>query len=313
MFRKKSINPGRVRAPVTTDRKTAVFSYHANRSATTGPAGTRRADAKPPLGGTVTAAMRRSKHINWLKRGPALAGLLVLAALGVSNLMLSGNPRLETVGDTRGKVFLRDAKVYADAAHEAFARSVFNHTKPTINTGRIAKDLSAQFPELGRVSVSLPFIGRQPVVLIEPATPSVLLTTTTGQVYVLDTAGRALITASQAPSVAKMGLPLINDQSGLPVTLGKVALPSDTVAFITEVAGQLKVQKLAIDSLTLPQGTSELDIRLKGLPYIVKCNVRGEARVEVGTYLAVKQDLDKQHKVPSQYVDVRVENRAYYR
>jgi hypothetical protein len=85
------------------------------------------------------------------------------------------------------------------------------------------------------------------------------------------------------------------------------------VAFIQEVAGQLKAKNMAIDSLTLPALADELDVRVKGLPYFIKFNIQANPRQSAGAFLAAKQHLDSQHVTPSQYVDVRVEEKAYYK
>jgi len=103
----------------------------------------------------------------------------------------------------------------------------------------------------------------------------------------------------------------VSDQSGLQITPGHVVLDSSSVAFITEVAGQLKAQHLSAASMTLPSGGSELDVKVQGTPYVVKLNLRGSAREETGTYLAVKQQLGA--KQAGQYIDVRVAGRAYYK
>ncbi len=282
----------------------SVFSYHANRAAAR-PGAAGRQEQTPP------AAARRKKHFTVLSRGPFIALMVVAIALVGLNLFLSGAPQVTPVSTARSAIFLRSQQTYEDAARQVLGKSFLNSNKLTINTDRVAQDLRTQFPELTHVTVSVPFVGNAVNVAIEPATPQLLLSSG-GDLFVVDDSGRALISAKQVPHIEKLGLPVITDQSGLPVVLGKPALPSTSVSFITEVVGQLKAKKLDIGSLTLPVGTSELDVRLSGAPYVVKFNLRGDARGEAGTYLAVKQQLERDHKTPATYIDVRVEERAYY-
>jgi len=54
-------------------------------------------------------------------------------------------------------------------------------------------------------------------------------------------------------------------------------------------------------------------VKVKGVPYNVKFNLMGDARAEAGTYLAVKQRLEAGHVTPGSYIDVRVDERAYYK
>jgi hypothetical protein len=240
--------------------------------------------------------------------------LVAVLALVVINLVVSPSPQLRVQDKSAsGRLFLHPEEVYADAAKQITGQSPLNRTKLTFRSQAVAKELSRQFPELGSVVVSVPFIGQHPVVYVEPAVPALLFATKDNEVYVLDTTGKALAPLAQASSVAKLNLPTVSDQSGLPVTLGSIALPSNNITFITEVVGQLKAKQLSIRSLALPLGTSELLVQVNGAPYTIKFNLHGNARAEAGAFLAVKQQLDKEKKTPSQYVDVRVENRAYYR
>lgn len=258
-------------------------------------------------------AVRRKRRGGWLKRGPTIIALLLLGALLLSSTFLDASPRIERAGDSRGEIFLRSPEAYQQAANEILGSSPLNRAKLTINTSRLTRQLAARFPELKHVALTLPLVGHRPVLHITPATPALILSTASGQSYVLDLTGRALVTPAQAPGVGKLGLPVVTDQSGLPITPGRIALPGSTVAFATEVVGQLRAAHLTISSLTLPKGTSELDVRVNGAPYYVKYNVRGDARAEAGAFLAVRQKLDRDHKTPGTYVDVRVDGRAYYK
>jgi hypothetical protein len=313
---KQPPNPERHRPLTTPERRnSAVFSYHAARSARPASGNpSRDLKAQEQAAAHGAAAARRNAHGNWLKRTTTVVGLVLLGLVLLSSLFLGTTPGIMQAGDTRGAIFLRSQAVYEQAAADLLRSMPLNRTKITINSRRIAQELAREFPELGSVTVSLPVFGHQPMVHIEPATPALIMSTTIGgQSYVLDATGRALITPAQAPGVGKLGLPVVTDQSGLLIHAGQVALPSSTTTFITEVVGQLKAAHVAISSLTLPKATSELDVRIEGAPYYVKFNVMGNGRVQAGSFLAVKQQIERDHKTPGTYVDVRVEGRAYYK
>ncbi len=307
MFKKnQKPNPVERRRPGQ-PQQSVVFSYHANRSTYSGTQGRTSEDSR------AAVAARHAKRLNLLKRGPVMAGLVVLGLLCVYNMLLGSNARVVPVGDAKGAIFLRSQETYTQAAQELLGQSFMNKTKLTANTKHLSEEFQRRFPELEGVTVGVPFLGRQPTVYIQPATPRLLLSTLDGDVFVVDSAGRALIAANQVNHLEKLGLPVVTDQSGLSVKAGGAVLPSTSVSFITEVAGQMRAKKLLITSLILPAGTSELDVRLKDLPYTVKYNLQGDARAEAGAYLAVKQQLEREHKLPQNYIDVRVADRAYYK
>ncbi|HEV7453626.1 MAG TPA: hypothetical protein VGO07_00035 [Candidatus Saccharimonadales bacterium] len=309
MFKKKNPTPPdrttRTRQPTTrASNSSAVFSYHSSRAARPGSAGRQQEQPAP-------AAARRKKPFSMFNRGPVTLLLLAGIALVGLNLYLNDKPDVVPVSTDRSVIFLQAQQKYEVAAREAVSRSLLSRSKLTINATRIADDLQSQFPELAHVTVSLPLAGNRIKVYIEPSAPQLLLSSG-NELYVVDTAGRALILAKYVPHVERLGLPVVTDESALPVTLGKPTLPSSTVSFVTEVVGQLKAKKIQTTSLTLPQGTSELDARVVGAPYFIKFNLRGDARVEAGTYLAVKGQLERDRKIPAAYIDVRVDDRAYY-
>lgn len=308
MFKKKPpAPPERLRRNVQqpAQRTNVAFSYYANRAPR--PGATSRdiqQQAEKPI--------RTKPKRDWSKALPTIiiaGGALVLVVL---SLQLGGVPKIETIDNGKGQVFLRDSAAYEDAASAAFADAL-NRNKLTVNTDKIAADITKQFPEIETVSVSLPFIGNRPTVYIQPAKPILILSTQSNGLYVLDSSGRALISGNQVPSLSKLGLPVVVDESGLAIEIGKVALPRLTVRFIDEVVYQLKQQDIIIASLTLPAGTNELHLKMDGVGYYVKFNIYGNAREESGALIALREQLQTAKKTPKEYIDVRVEGRVYYR
>lgn len=317
-FKKKSTTKNKIerRRPRSSGSsgRTTVFSYHANRSS--GPSGGTRPAASRKLwqaDADASPAPKKPKFAQRLRRLPALVLGIAAIVLVVNGLILSSEPEVVAFADAQSRqVFLRDEATYQQAAHEILASSIANTNKVTIDTAGIETKLRERFPELEHVSVTLPLFGYKPAIYIQPSRPTLLLKAADG-LYVLDAAGHALMNASGSSVLEKLQLPVVEDQSGLPVTLGKVALPSDNVAFITEVVGQLKAKNIETINLVVPLGTSELLVGIKDAPYQVKFNLRGDARAEAGSYLAVRKHLEREQKTPSMYIDVRVDNRAYYR
>ncbi|HSX34957.1 MAG TPA: hypothetical protein VLF62_04905 [Candidatus Saccharimonadales bacterium] len=297
-----------------------MFSYHSASSRNARPAaGNTGRDAAAAAAQQSAQAQRVASErqaANALRLGklPLRILLVVVGLFLLSSLYVSGEPRLVQLSDdAAAPTLLQDQQVYEQAAAQLLGNSPLNHLKPTLNTQRVAAALDAQFPELGTVVVTLPAFGHQMEVRVDPARPALIMSNNTGQSFVLDTTGRALMASAQAPRVGKLGLPIVTDQSGITLRAGHAVLPSSTTHFITEVAGQLKAAKLSVNSLTLPKGTSELAVRLEGQPYTIKFNLMGDGRAEAGAFLAVKQQLDRDHKTPSAYIDVRVDGRAYYK
>jgi hypothetical protein len=282
-----------------------VFSYHANRSArpdTSNRSVTQYNQEDVP---------KRSSKVSAKKRAGTLLIALLLIGFAVFNLRLDNQPKIVILGGQSNKIFLQSTGLYEQSIKSSFSSSILNNNKVTVDTSRIAEQIHSQFPELAAVSIALPFIGSQPTVYILPATPQLILQDTSGQRFVLDLSGTALINADNLTN-NQLDIPNVVDQSGIRIKAGKLALPNSSVAFISEVAGELRAEGVTATSYTLPAGTSEMDVKVAGESYYVRFDLHGDAREETGTYLAVKQQLDSNHTTPAKYVDVMVTGRAYY-
>ncbi|HKR82095.1 MAG TPA: hypothetical protein VJR27_03780 [Candidatus Saccharimonadales bacterium] len=286
-----------------------VFSYHANRSVREG---------SNNIGRIVPEEVsKRRRSMKWAKRVPMFAALIVIIIC--CSVVLGLNSSAKVVPVTTGasgpnKLFLQDTTVYQQAAQRLFATNVLNKNKLTVDTARITRELQNEFPELQNVSIALPLIGHRPIVYLQPASPILFLTTQGGGLYVLDRSGRAVVGGAEASAqTGKLPIPTVHDASGVAVKTGQVALPSDDIAFIVQVVAQLQAKGLQITSLDLPAGASELDVRLQGVAYVVRFNMQGNSREQVGAFLAAKQFNESQHVAPGQYMDVRVPERVYYR
>jgi hypothetical protein len=263
--------------------------------------------------GAEQAALLRSRsHRQWKKRLYTTTLLVLLAFLLVDSLRLSSAVKVVTLSDGGGQIFLRDTKVYQADAQKLFGGAM-DRNKLTANTATVADRLRSDFPELKTVSVSLPILGKTPVVYIQPVMPRLVVATPDNMQYVLDGSGAALINAAQVPELAKLNVPTVHDQSGVAPEVGKLALPGSTVGFISQLAGQLNAKQLTITDATLLIGGNELQVKVRGVAYYVKFDTHGDAREEAGALMAVKQNLDAAHKTPHEYVDVRVEGKAYYK
>lgn len=313
MFGKKqppAPDRGRSRpSPSSTSRNSAVFSYHANRSTSV---------ARERLNIQAQEAQKQKDTPKRLPRGlrrlkPShILSVLAVFAVFLLCIGLQSTPKIIVVGDTADRFMLADNKVYQQSAQAFLNASWLNNNKLTIDTSHIASQLQEQYPELRTVSVSLPFLGRQPNIYVQPARVQLVLAAPSGQ-YVVDTSGRALKKLEPGATLREGGkTPLVQDKSGIPFKEGELVLPSGSVAFITEVTGQLQAKDIAIESWSLPAGASELDIKVAGVPYFVKFNLQGSAREQAGAFLATKKHLENSGVTPSQYYDVRVSGRAYY-
>jgi hypothetical protein len=292
-FGKKKLPPARRRpgdrAPA---QGSAVFSYYNGEQA---PA----ADAVPVRKSRPPLTRRQKLTIVY-------GSVAVFLLLCLFCTTLTTGPVVSFVGE--GTSPYRTQDVYASSAQELLGASIGSRSKFTINTGSVEKALLDEFPELSAAHISLPIIGRRPNLILAARAPAVILTTSS-KALVLDTTGRAVTDVAHLSAAARSNLPSVEDSSTVEVRIGDQAVTSETVTFIRLALAQLKAKDMAVERLSLPAVANELDVRLKGVGYYIKCDISGDARQQIGRYLAVRDSGVS----PSEYMDVRVEEKVFYK
>jgi cell division septal protein FtsQ len=231
--------------------------------------------------------------------------LIILLVFGlVYSLMLKAQPKISATD-----LSYHPLSVYTSQI-TPFFNSISDHNKITFNEGAVAASIQKQFPEVQTVRVELPFFSETPIVWLTISPP----------VFNLQSGGRSFIVDSQGIVVAKTtDLPklknLVNltDQSGYPAVLGKQVLSSSSVDFINTVIKQAQHAKVPISTLSLPPLAQELDLRTSDAPYYVKFYLGGDALTQSGQFLASRQKFNQTHQAPSEYLDVRVSGKIFYK
>lgn len=301
IFRKKQ--PEKTARETKTQQSSSVFSYYSSRD--------RSSDAVG-RGRKTQQDSGKSKRIRrWAQKFPA-TGLVIIIVISVLYLTsLSTSVRIVPFVDSTPNL-LRKSEIYADFTNDLLAGSLLNYSKLTLNSDKVADSIKERFPELENVSVIIPISGRRPVVHVQPGTPSLLLAVE-NRVFILDRSGQVLIDAREAPAGITKDLMLVRDESSLEVMPGSPALTRDSVAFILVVLGQLEAASIAVESLNLPAAPYELNVRAKGEGYYTKFHMLGDARIQSGALLAVRDKLKADNETPKEYIDVRLEDKVYYK
>lgn len=294
---KQPLNPRRARQ---LNAKAPVFSYYSNRSPET-----------TTSNRTPSSSKKSTNKLSKLQLLPSLLAMLaVIISLGYM-LTIDTKPRL-SLATVQADSLLQADEVYQQALEKLIRGSLFNRSKLLINTQSLENRLQKDFPELSDVTITIPLTNRRPILAIQGAIPVLVLKTTSGQ-YVLDGTGKVVLESSRVRAEIIAKLPVVQDDSDLRVHLGETALPAVDTQFIREVTHQLTEKNLSIENLTLPAVANQLEVKLTGEGYFIKFDTKGDARLQAGTYLATIDKLVREGKKPVEYIDVRVEEKAFYR
>ena len=257
---------------------------------------------------SVKTRQREERHQAFLRRLRSIPTLIALAIILLSvaySTTLSTNTNIKFAGDPPP---YRTPAEYHLGISKLLGASFWNKSKLTNNTHKTETAILAAYPELDAVNIALPVVGQRPTVTLHARTAAMLLTTQTNS-YVLDISGKVVAESAQLPSSQRDMLLTVQDKSGPALHVGSQAVTSNTVIFIQNVQAQLKDKKLSITEVTLPATPNEVDFRIKDINYYIKTDTAGDARIEIGDFLAVK-DSGAQ---PAEYMDVRVEEKVFYK
>lgn len=279
-----------------TARRSALSYYHSAQPAPKSPfqKNARAKNKKPRLLGRLAY---------WL------VIIVILAGFGYS-LALRPEPEL-----ILSSTAYRSPETYREASVSAL-KDFQNRNKLTFDEKTLSGALKSKFPEVSSVSVDLPLFGLTPTIHLDIAGPSLVYRGAEGtfggaERLIIDAKGTVIGPLSEFPSTKD--LPLITDESGFEARAGRPILSLSDINFILIVVAQAKKAKVPIASLTLPKQAQELDLRTSDHSYFVKFYLRGDALTQAGQFLAARKQFDEAKKQPSQYIDVRISGKIYYK
>jgi len=252
---------------------------------------------------------QHSKFISWLIF-LALCVILVFLLIG---LYLSSNAKV-IIDQPNGYNYMPHSfSQYQQLADNALNSSIYNHFKITISSADVDQQIEQAYPEISDVVVTVPIIGSQPTVYIQLANPAIIYKTTDGS-YVLDDNGVVISSLASFKDNNLTDLPIVQSSLNERLKDGQLVLSTQNVNFIQTISLGLKAKNIAINKMVLITGAEELDVYPAKQQYFIKFNIhQTDALEQLGTYLATIANLNKQNITPKDYIDVRVEGRAYYK
>lgn len=273
-------------------RRAPITKYYRSESQT--------ADTVSPFARKKTARKARKYIFGALD---IILVLILIFGIGYS-LMVKPQPKIVTNDST----FHSKNEYFAFSSQQL--SQLKNRNKITLDETGIKNELRKKFPEITSVQIELPFFSEQPTIRLSIAKPSFILDSH-GSSYVINASG---VAAAKASDMAhSKDLPIITDQSGFIIKPGSQVLTSESTLFISNLIAQLKHANVPILSLTLPTAAEELDLKTKDQTYFVKFYPGGDVASESGQFLASRKHFSESGQQPSEYLDVRVNGKIFYK
>lgn len=298
---KPDTNERRKRVSTT---QSGVFSYYSQR--TGAPVTNAESTGRHAESGSMFK--RLNLRLGYL---PSYIALIAIIFAVLYSFWLQPVPRI-TVINQPGTVY-RDSKLYQAEIENIWHNSLLNQTKLTVRSGTIRSDILSRFGELGDVQIELPLLGRRPAITLTPAKPAMQLISSNGIFYV-SSSGRVMAETTDVTQNQLGDLPVVRDEGGLDAEVNTIVIPEPQAIFLQKLYAQLLAADITVQSLTLPNNAAnQADVRISGHKYFIKFSTDTDPRQAVGTYLAARDKLVAEGVSPTEYIDVRVEEKVFYR
>lgn len=296
--RKKMTSEGRSRN--TSNRRTVGYTYFQNRA---------EAPRNVPNNANARVRLRRI-----LRSTPTFIAFVAIAVSLMYAMSLSTTPSVVVINsdDQSDTHIAKTEQEYTRLFKDILSESVLSSTKLTINTDALEQRIKEGYPEIIDAAIALPIVSRQPVIYVRLTEP-VLLYKNASSSLVIDEQGRAVDSVVKSSAEAQASLLSVSDATNISAQPGDQVLPSSHISFIQTVANQAERHGFSIKKITLPSSANQLNIQFEEISYEVRMNFTGDPFIQVGSFIATHKYLNTKKTSPKQYLDVRVEERVYYK
>jgi len=231
-------------------------------------------------------------------------GIFIAAAFGIWVLFFSGWLNARGIAVKGNSTISQEA--ISQAADEYLRTNPVQRNVLFLNTKDMAQAVKTQEPTLASVKVSRTLLLGLNVQVVE-SQPS-LVWQTGDQAWLIAEDGRVLRQAKAGEGTFGR----IIDTAQLTVKVGDKVADKQFVIFAREFISLAGKKGVDIESSAIGATTRELNIRLKNGIVIRTDTARGAAE-QVEAYLATIATAQQQNKKPTEYVDVRIPGKAFYK
>lgn len=227
--------------------------------------------------------------------------LILFYAIIVSNLF-----KIEKI-EVEGNQTLNTEQV-TEQVKSVITGSIISQNILFVPSGQISDQLKKSSSQIASVAVSRKLFHTIKVTITEqkPA----LLWQSGSTISVITQDGKAYV--GDPSEELKASLPKVVDTTNLPVKAGeRVVLPSFT-DFVVKTFATLPQQGIELTNMQVEETTTELVVNTKS-GYYIRFDTTRSFDEQYTDLMAVLNSLKSQNKKPSQYIDLRINGKAFYR
>lgn len=128
---------------------------------------------------------------------------------------------------------------------------------------------------------------------------------------------QGVLFSTRLSDAAQKKLIQIDDQSGAVLESGSSALSQDVMGIIGALPAEIKSvysNKTEVSKVIIPSSTREVRVALTGgAKYFIKLSTERTLGAQMGELRALLKHLNKKRATPREYIDLRLQGRAFYK
>lgn len=307
---KKTPNPQR-RADIRPRSSAPIVRYYR-------PAPTSKATKKDNSGASKSSADSRNnpktKSSSLFSLAYRWFGIIIILFLVIANTTISDAIVKIDAGSSEFANY-RSLEEYNTEINRIFNSSIKNKSKFTLNSSSLEAEIKKKFPEVSNAVVVTPLAGRRLQVgislekplarLQQPLNNSQAILSSTGSVVIEDSATVINERFADYPSIS---IPNIN------YSVGDQILTSSEASLIRLLISELdgsEPYRYKVKSLEYDVQKREIRLRFENVGFFARLTPERGAREQVGALVSSLKSLTNQGGLPSEYIDVRVDDRVF--
>ena len=206
----------------------------------------------------------------------------------------------------------RSLSEYTELTQKAFGNDLRSRVKPLLPSSKLEQAVSQAIPEARTVTVTSSFLGHRPEVKIVTDDAVAVFSQLGSSDLVLSTRGRLLLPAGQS-DVPLGNLPIIENLTGIKGEAGEQFMRPDETQAFTRLLAQFSADK-SKPVFTLNTTPHEILAKESGRGgYTVKFLLTDTITSQYGSLRATEKKLSEISQKPSEYIDVRLVDKVYYK
>lgn len=221
---------------------------------------------------------------------------------------LSTTPSLKVTGE-----HYRTTTVYQERVSTAFGGDIRNRIKLLLQSSSLQESIQKAIPEATSVTVSSSLLGHHPSVKIITDTPVAIFSQPGNVDILISNRGRLMLPAADATEYKVADLPIIQNQTGVIGEAGEQFMRPDEAKAFSDLHKQYTAEH-SKPLYTLAATPHELYAQEAGRGgYVGKYLLVDSIIIQFGALRATENKLKELAQNPSEYIDVRLADKAFYK